>query len=519
MAPRHKRIGEILLRDRKITAGQLEQALDAQVMYGGRLGTNLVELDLLPILELGRALSEQRGVPEAVPDDFMAASPRLLDQFPRDLAATFKVFPLRVEQKILHLAMIDPQDQQQIDKITFVVGLRIKACVAPELRLHFFLEQRLGIPRDKRFLRVREDAEEEDPRRSYLEPTVSLSFAPPDRDGAVSGELTPVTRARPSGVDLPAVAMVPPSSGSGTYRAASSPDSELPDWLEPVAPHAGPDPNAPEPGAVRGVAPRRGPSAGEPGAEDDELVFLDHAMRASARLPRVPTDEFEVTIDEPEVDADAEASRLALPDPSPARPRGAAASRAASAAPPVPVPVPVPVPAPKASAVPRPSGVEAICAALDRAAERDAVARVLVEPVLPQAALTVLFLVRGEMAIALAANGTLLAEEEVRRLVLPLASSTFLREACTSGEVVQGLAQTDPLQQVIAGYLQGPAPEEACVVPIAVGKRVINLLCVQTPSGSPLGASALEELRRVGEHAAAAYARLIREVKGKAGSD
>ena len=38
------RLGTMLLRDAVITLTQLEQALRAQVLTGGRLGTNLVEL-------------------------------------------------------------------------------------------------------------------------------------------------------------------------------------------------------------------------------------------------------------------------------------------------------------------------------------------------------------------------------------------------------------------------------------------------------------------------------------------
>ena len=42
-------------RDAVIGLSQLEEALKAQILYGGRLGTNLVELSLLDLDTLGRS--------------------------------------------------------------------------------------------------------------------------------------------------------------------------------------------------------------------------------------------------------------------------------------------------------------------------------------------------------------------------------------------------------------------------------------------------------------------------------
>ena len=38
------KIGEVLIREGHLTQEGLEEALDWQVLYGGRLGTNLLEL-------------------------------------------------------------------------------------------------------------------------------------------------------------------------------------------------------------------------------------------------------------------------------------------------------------------------------------------------------------------------------------------------------------------------------------------------------------------------------------------
>ena len=53
------RIGEILLRASQLTQEGLDEALDWQVLYGGRLGTNLLELRLVTEEQFARALGKQ----------------------------------------------------------------------------------------------------------------------------------------------------------------------------------------------------------------------------------------------------------------------------------------------------------------------------------------------------------------------------------------------------------------------------------------------------------------------------
>src|SRR5207248_2717705 len=54
-------IGEILIERGHLTPEGLEEALDWQVLYGGRLGTNLLELQLCEEEHLARGLAKQHG--------------------------------------------------------------------------------------------------------------------------------------------------------------------------------------------------------------------------------------------------------------------------------------------------------------------------------------------------------------------------------------------------------------------------------------------------------------------------
>ncbi|MEJ7604487.1 MAG: hypothetical protein WKG01_41915 [Kofleriaceae bacterium] len=60
------KLGTLLLRNAAIGLSQLESALRNQVLYGGRLGTNLVELGYID-LELLSAYLAEPGFPIATP--------------------------------------------------------------------------------------------------------------------------------------------------------------------------------------------------------------------------------------------------------------------------------------------------------------------------------------------------------------------------------------------------------------------------------------------------------------------
>jgi hypothetical protein len=57
------RLGELLLEEKLISREQLEEALETQVVHGGRLGTNLVELGFLKEVDLARVLGRLHNLP------------------------------------------------------------------------------------------------------------------------------------------------------------------------------------------------------------------------------------------------------------------------------------------------------------------------------------------------------------------------------------------------------------------------------------------------------------------------
>ena len=73
------KLGTLLLRNAVIGLTQLEAALRNQVLYGGKLGTNLVELGFVELDLLAEYLSELSGLP--------IATASMLDAAPREALA------------------------------------------------------------------------------------------------------------------------------------------------------------------------------------------------------------------------------------------------------------------------------------------------------------------------------------------------------------------------------------------------------------------------------------------------
>lgn len=118
-----------------ITREQFDEALRNRVLYGGRIGTSLIELGFVREDVLARFLSSKLALPYVHPDRLLAIPPATISLIPRELALKYRAIPIHREQKRLYLVMADPADLKAIDDIAFITGFIIKPLIAPEVRL------------------------------------------------------------------------------------------------------------------------------------------------------------------------------------------------------------------------------------------------------------------------------------------------------------------------------------------------------------------------------------------------
>lgn len=149
-----QKIGELLVSEGLLTRKQLEEALKSQVIFGGRLGTNLVEMGIVEEQDLLRTLSKQLEIPFVSSEQLMAVPPEVIKLIPKEMAEEYKIIPMSLEKKRLSAAMADPSDLSAIDAISFITGYIILPVVCSELRLMLALEQYYGIKREIRYIQL-----------------------------------------------------------------------------------------------------------------------------------------------------------------------------------------------------------------------------------------------------------------------------------------------------------------------------------------------------------------------------
>jgi hypothetical protein len=157
------RIGEILVARGFITADQLQEALRAQVMWGGRLGTALVELQFVSLDDLSRALGVQFGLPAALASHFERADLELQLKLSVDLAERLQCIPLIRAGKRIVIAAAEPLDDKALALVATDLGVdrqMVVQSVAAELRIRYQLELVYGIARPQRYMRARGTTEQ-----------------------------------------------------------------------------------------------------------------------------------------------------------------------------------------------------------------------------------------------------------------------------------------------------------------------------------------------------------------------
>jgi type IV pilus assembly protein PilB len=126
------RIGELLLKEKRITPAQLQEALNYQKTNGGKLGFNLVKLGFVKDEEITALLSKQYGVPSINLTQFEIDA-GIIKLIPSETAHKYQIVPLSRAGATLTIAMTDPTNVFAMDDIKFMTGYNVEPVVASEI--------------------------------------------------------------------------------------------------------------------------------------------------------------------------------------------------------------------------------------------------------------------------------------------------------------------------------------------------------------------------------------------------
>jgi hypothetical protein len=463
------RLGELLVEAKLLSIEQIEQALRAQVMWGGRLGTNLVELGLVDLDALATALSRQHKLPAALARHFDKADREVQQKLSPAFAERFAVVPLmRVKNGKVVVATLAPLDARGVAIIADELGCTVAdlvVSVAPELRIRYQLERSYGIPRGARFLRARGKTAPPFPQFKANE----LQF----EDSQVQTPITPDQRAElqalhdqalaepsaaPEGVETP-VDAVPDLIELG--------DADLSDVTTPM-PRIAPTPAAPKP--VIEVA-------------SEPVPALDVIASAELAIPQEPVDE--------STQRERRKYVSVITEPTREQRLGRIAIRRVAV-----------------TTQPQNQTLGEAARAIRRSTDRDKVAELVmlaIERFFLDCETAVMLVVRGDVAIgwkSFSRSGGGLPELAVP-LEQPGLVATCVRDATC---MRSPMAELGELDQVLFETLGGHDERELLVVPVTIANQVMLAIALVITSGCEIGSA-----ETIATATGAAFARLMRD--------
>ena len=172
------KLGEILIKKGVLTEAQLELALQSQLIFGGHLGTSLIETGMLDEDTLGEVLASFSGVPYAARHLLAHIRPAAIKAVPRKIAEEYRVVPIRLEGTSVHLAFVNPRDLGALDALKFATGRNVVAWIAPEVRIYQALEKYYGVARRARYIKL--DCRLDEPR--HVSPARDVAAPIPSTD-------------------------------------------------------------------------------------------------------------------------------------------------------------------------------------------------------------------------------------------------------------------------------------------------------------------------------------------------
>ncbi len=125
-----KKMGEILIENEIISQDDLDQALLRQKGTNKPIGQILEDMEVILEEDIAKALSTQFGFPHVKRFSRHRFPQTVLEKIDTEAALAHLIFPLKIDNKTLYLAMSNPLDMALQSDLSFKLAMRISPCVA-----------------------------------------------------------------------------------------------------------------------------------------------------------------------------------------------------------------------------------------------------------------------------------------------------------------------------------------------------------------------------------------------------
>ena len=138
------RLGELLIANNIISDKQLEQALSQHQKVGEFLGRTIVKMGIASEEEVLPLLSKKLKI-SYIQIKKLTIPPDVIKKVPAKFACHYELIPIKLEGKVLTVALTDPSNLEFIDDLTLLLGYKINPMLAGELDVMKGLKKYYGI--------------------------------------------------------------------------------------------------------------------------------------------------------------------------------------------------------------------------------------------------------------------------------------------------------------------------------------------------------------------------------------
>jgi len=138
-------LGELLIRNKLINRDQLEKALEVQEQRDNMgektyLGNIIKELGYCDDEAIAKVLAQKHNVPY-VDVEGLDIDEDIIRMIPRSTANRYKVFPVKLEQNKLMVAMMHPEDVMAIDDLRMITGKEVQPVLIKDSELEILIKK------------------------------------------------------------------------------------------------------------------------------------------------------------------------------------------------------------------------------------------------------------------------------------------------------------------------------------------------------------------------------------------
>ncbi len=459
-------LGQFLVKGGFVTPQQIDDALNSQVVYGGRLGTNLLEIGALDERTLAKALSKFHRVKALDPLTPLDVRPDAFELISRHFARKYNCIPLWAEGQKLYVATSDPRNQFSLEAIARITGRQIVPLVLPEIRFYAALEKFYNVRRELRYVTLSMKLIERE-RRKKAEKAKPKAEAAPAR-------VLPAEDLMPEDIFDKQINSLQQKQGlnEGEPLPEAHPFSApqaAPSVPAPAAPPPASKPAAPRPAAPRPAAP--GPAAPPPSAppgDRTQVPFANEGVQVIDReaLARAEAESAEEILEIDDVDIiplDEEPMEevvIAQPAGGEALPDEILEADEAE------------VEEAKFSKIDLKTAQEIIA----QAKSRDDIAKAALSLALNTLNRAIIFMVKGNLVMGWDGAGEHVDRQVIQSLVVPLKVQSAFKFVYDTKSAFVGPLPAGETNDKFLQLLGGAKPKSSVLFPILFRGRVVNVI-------------------------------------------